>query len=251
MKQQRLLEICVDSPASALAAEAGGAGRLELCSALSEGGLTPGAGMLEVVMDMVHVPVHVLIRPRRGDFLYSEAEFKSMKIDIAHARKSGAAGVVLGMLMPDGQVDRARMEALIALARPMHVCFHRAFDLCADPFRTLDELMQLGIDKLLTSGQQANALLGADLIARLRMAAANSLVIMPGGGINQHNIQQLLEKTAVTEFHASARKRVASNMHYRREDLAMGAPGGLSEYESLEADLAHIQAMVRILSIAP
>lgn len=251
MKHHRLLEVCVDSIASALAAEAGGAGRLELCSALSEGGLTPGLGLLEVVRDAVSIPIHVLIRPRRGDFLYSDAEFRMMKKAIVAAKEQGARGVVLGMLLPVGHIDHERVQALVALSRPLEVTFHRAFDLCADPFGALDTLVQLGVDRLLTSGQQASGLAGAALIRQLQAQAGNALVVMPGGGIDRKNIAALLKATGAAEYHASARRQRTSAMLYRRETLAMGASQALSEYESLQTDALEVRALVEALRQAP
>lgn len=230
------LEICVDSLQSALSAEAGGATRVELCAALSEGGLTPSAGLIEVTKKSINIPVHVLIRPRRGDFLYSSPELEIMKQDIRGAKALGADGVVLGVLRADGQVDVERTGELVALAAPLSITFHRAFDMTPDPFRALEEIMQLKVDRLLTSGQQNSALAGADLIRALIKVAGSRLMVMPGGGINEENISELITRTGAVAYHASARSRVNGEMNFRNHILSMAGKHQLTEYENLMAD---------------
>lgn len=234
------LEICVDSIQSAITAEKAGADRIELCNSLSEGGTTPSAGMIEVVRKNINIDLHVLIRPRRGDFLYSGAEFEVMKKDIEVAKALGAEGVVVGMLKEDGHIDTSRVQELIALARPLSITFHRAFDLCSAPFTALDQLMQLKVDRLLTSGQQPTALAGASLICELVKRAGEQLVIMPGGDINPQNIQEIIKKTGATEYHTSGRRKINSQMDFRREQLSMAASPILTEYEQLVADPSRI-----------
>lgn len=236
MKKIKELEICADSVHSAMAAQAGGAQRVELCAALSEGGLTPGAGLLEVTRQKINIDLHVLIRPRRGDFLYSDLEFEIMKKDIEVAKKLGANGVVLGILKADGQVDTERTKKLIALASPLSVTFHRAFDRTPDPFRALEDIKKLKVDRLLTSGQQKTAIAGAELIGELVKAAGERLIIMPGGGISTENIEELLKLTGASAFHASARSRADSKMEFRNPNLSMSGNVALSEYENLQAD---------------
>lgn len=243
-----VLEICVDTAAAALAAAAGGAQRIELCSSLSEGGITPSAGLMEVVVQQLAIPVHVLIRPRRGDFLYSDLEFSIMKKDIALAKKLDAHGIVAGILRADGHIDLERTSELIALSRPLSFTFHRAFDLCADPLRAFDELLTLGVDRLLSSGQQASALAGAALLHELVQRANGRMVVMPGGGIHEANIRQLMEATGAAEYHASARSSSASPMLFRRQNLPMAGAQQLSEYEQLTADASRVQAMQQVLS---
>lgn len=239
------VEICVDSVASALQAEAGGATRIELCSSLSEGGLTPSAGLIDITKKNLHIPVHVLIRPRRGDFLYSQQELRVMEQDILQAKALGADGIVLGVLQADGQVDLLRTAELIALAAPLSITFHRAFDMTPDPFRALEDVIQLKADRLLTSGQQQTALAGVDLIAALIRQGRDRISIMPGGGINEANIQALLLKSGATAFHTSARSKVVSNMQFKHHGLAMGACQPLTEYENMVADAALISRMLQ------
>jgi copper homeostasis protein len=242
------LEICVDSVASAIAAEQGGAQRVELCDYLAGGGTTPSAGMIEVVRKSISIGMHVLVRPRRGDFLYSEAEYNVMKKDIEVCREMGVDGVVIGMLTRYGSIDRARTEELIAHAGPMSITFHRAFDLCTDPLKALDDLLQLHVHRLLTSGQQETALQGAELIRELNERAAGRLIVMPGGGVTPANVEELLAKTGVQEVHASVRKAVESGMVYRKDYPPMSSSRSLSEFEQLVADESLVRAMREALT---
>lgn len=241
------LEICVDSVASALAAEQGGAQRVELCDYLAGGGTTPSAGMIEVVRESIGIGLHVLIRPRRGDFLYSDLEFKIMKRDIQLCREMGVDGVVIGMLKKDGSIDTAGTKELIAHARPMSVTFHRAFDLTPDPVKALYDLLQLQVDRLLTSGQQETALQGAGLIRELQEHASGKLIVMPGGGVNAANVQELIRKTGVREVHASVRSKVETQMVFRKEYPPMSSNSVLSEFEQLVADVSQVKAMRELL----
>lgn len=242
-----ILEICTDSIASSLAAFEGGAHRLELCAALPVGGLTPSAGTIRLVREKVALPLHVLIRPRSGDFLYSADEFDIMRQDVRTARELGADGVVLGLLHPDGTIDLDRTRELMALARPMSVTFHRAFDVCADPFRALDELITLGVDRLLTSGQQSSAPQGAGLIGQLVKRAGDQLIILPGAGINDSNIENLMQQTGAREFHMSLSRKTNSPMAFRRPEVNMGGKLPESEYEHYQADATRIRRAVEIL----
>lgn len=230
------IEICVDSVESALQAQAGGATRVELCAALSEGGLTPSAGLIELTRQSLHIPVHVLIRPRRGDFLYSAHELEIMKRDIKTAKALGVEGIVLGVLQADGQVDVERTAELMALAAPLSITFHRAFDMTPDPFKALEDVIQLKVHRLLTSGQQPTALAGASLLAKLVKQASNRLIVMPGGGISEDNIRELFIRTGATAYHASARSRISSLMHFKNDGLGMAASHQLTEYENMVAD---------------
>ena len=238
-----VLEICVDSVASAIAAEQGGAQRVELCDYLAGGGTTPSAGMIEVVRKSIGIGLHVLIRPRRGDFLYSEAEVEVMKKDITLCRELGADGVVIGALTKNGRIDTAGSAALMAHAGPMSITFHRAFDLCADPMSALDDLLELGVHRLLTSGQEETALQGAELIRELHKRAAGKLIIMPGGGVTPANVEELRRLTGVREVHASVRRSVVSEMQFRKDYPPMSSNRNLSEFEQLVADVAQVKAM--------
>ena len=217
-----LLEMCVDSVDAAMAAEAGGADRVELCANLLEGGTTPSPGTMALACERLGIPVNVIVRPRGGDFLYTDAEFEVMRRDVLAAREAGASGVVIGLLTADGEVDAARTADLIALARPLSVTFHRAFDMARDPHVALDSLLDLGVDRLLTSGQEATALEGLDLIADLVRRAGERLVVMPGGGITPRNIGRILATSGAREVHVYAAQMVEGPMRHRNPRAFMG-----------------------------
>jgi copper homeostasis protein len=210
-----LLEACVDSVESAVAAEAGGAGRVELCAALVDGGVTPSAGMIARCRERVRLPIYVMIRPRGGDFLYTDAEFAVMRRDIDAAKSEGADGVVLGLLLPDGMIDAGRTRRLVDRARPMDVTFHRAIDVSRDPYEALETLIAIGVDRVLTSGQAPSALSGARVIAKMVRQAAERVVILPGGRITEQNARQLIQRTGASEIHVRGARRVRSGMQHR------------------------------------
>jgi len=203
------VEICVGDLESALAAEAGGADRVELCDNLAVGGTTPGPGTIAVACARIKIPVHVIIRPRGGDFIHSEAELAAMRLEIEVAKSLGAAGVVFGMLNPDATIDRERTERFVALARPMSVTFHKAFDQTRDPFAALETLMDLGVDRVLTSGSRPSALEGAGVLAGLVARAEGRIAILAGGRLSLENVRRVIELTGVREVHlGSAATRV-------------------------------------------
>ncbi|MBD5244621.1 MAG: copper homeostasis protein CutC [Barnesiella sp.] len=224
-KQQPLLEVCAGDLESVRAAAEGGAARVELCSALGEGGVTPSIGFLRQALLVPGLRVHVLIRPRGGDFLYTPEEVNAMVADIEACREAGAHGVVIGALTPDGDIDLPSCRRMIEAAGEMSVTFHRAFDLCRNPEEALDTIIELGCDRLLTSGQAATALEGTPLLRRLHDRAAGRLVILAGGGVTPDNAADILIGSGTNEVHASARAGVTSPMRYRKEGVAMGAPG--------------------------
>ncbi|MCY4147606.1 MAG: copper homeostasis protein CutC [Chloroflexi bacterium] len=240
-------EVAVDSLDSALAAQACGAQRIELCADLPSGGLTASPGLLELVCQRLHIPVAALIRPRRGDFLYSDAEISVMRRDIEFARQAGASAVVIGCLTADGSVDCERTGQLIEAAQPLPAVFHRAFDMCRDPFPALETLAGLGIARLLTSGQAASAEGGAPLIAQLAQRAAGRLTIMPGGGIHAENIRRIAQTTGAREFHFSGRRQLQSRMMYRNPQLSLGNG---DDYARWEASATRIRAIISALTDA-
>jgi copper homeostasis protein len=239
-----LIEVCASSVESALAAQAGGAARVELCSVLIEGGLTPSPALIELAREKLRIGLHVLIRPRGGDFCYNDTEFDVMKRDIAFCQRAGADGIVIGVLRPDGSVDMKQMRELIDAALPMKVTFHRAFDMAADAYRALDDVLALRVERLLTSGQRASAMEGRELIAQLVRRAGDGLIIMPGAGINEGNIRELIAAAGAREYHLSGQKKVASRMVHRNPHVFMGVPGQ-PEYEIAVTDAEKIRRVVQ------
>jgi copper homeostasis protein len=239
-----LLEVCAGSLSSALAARAGGAHRIELCTSLSEGGTTPSAGIIKKAIMLLDIPVFVLIRPRAGDFLYSDAEFDAMKEDILFCKERRAKGIVTGLLKTDGTIDIDRTAELVRLARPMQVTFHRAFDMTRDPLQTMEHIISLGIDRILTSGQANTVLDGADLIAAFISRAAGRIIIMPGGGINEDNVANLIQSTGATEIHASLRSQIQSKMQFRNITTSLGAESS-DEYTRMETDPERVRLVLK------
>lgn len=218
-------EICANSVESCLAAQAGGAHRVELCSGIPEGGTTPSIGDIRVARRLLDIKLYVIIRPRGGDFLYTSLELETMMENIKVARQEGADGLVTGCLTPEGEVDIPAMKRIMEVADGCPVTFHRAFDHCADPFRTLEDLIGLGVKRILTSGQQPTAPQGAELIRQLIMQANDRITIMPGCGINENNIHRLAQHTGAREFHFSAREKKASLMRPANPLVRMGNAG--------------------------
>jgi copper homeostasis protein len=216
-----ILEVPCGNIESVESALIGGADRIELCSALPLGGLTPTLGMFEAVAEY-KIPKFIMIRPREGDFVFSEKEFKSMLRDIEYFRKAGAHGIVSGILLENGEIDRERCHELIAASHPLPFTFHRAFDLTPDPFRSLNILLDLKVDRLLTSGQASDAYSGRELISKLVRHAGNKIVIMAGAGVNPANVVSICEATGVSEIHLSGRMRKKSQMLIHKTSVAMG-----------------------------
>lgn len=208
------IEIASSDYSTTKSAVEGGAHRIELCANLAEGGTTPGYGHIRRCREEFSVPICPIIRPRGGDFLYNDAEFDIMRRDVKLAKELGCDGVVLGVLLPDGRVDQTRMSILIKDAYPLPVVFHRAFDRCLDPFEAMEILVELGCERILTSGQQPTAPEGVDLIRQLREQANNRITIMPGSGVRAENIKNLAEQTGCSEFHASLRDKKKSDMEF-------------------------------------
>ncbi len=214
-----LLEVAVFNVASALAASKAGADRLELCDNNFEGGTTASYGTLLLVKEHVKIPVFPIIRPRGGDFCYSQDEFAVMKKDIQLCKKLGFGGVVFGILNNDGTVDSGRTAALVNLAYPLDVTFHRAFDRTVEPFAALEQIINTGCTRILTSGQMPNAIDGLQTIKQLVDAATNRIVIMPGSGIRSNNIQQIAEYAGVEELHSSAKKMLMNENIFKKVSM--------------------------------
>jgi len=220
-----ILEVCVNSAISAIEARKGGADRVELCENMHDGGTTPSTGTIRFTRKAIDIGLFVMIRPRGGDFLYSEAEFEIMKEDIRVAKKLGVDGMVFGILLPDGRIDKERMKVLADLSRPMSVTCHRAFDMTEDPFLALDELIGIGIDRILTSGQKTSAAEGTGLIKELIEKSSGRIIIMPGGGVKEYNINRLIRETGAKEIHVQLNKQETSRMIFHRSGILMGQPG--------------------------
>ena len=224
MEKKYLFEVCANGVESCLAAQAGGADRVELCAAIPEGGTTPSYGEIKVARRVLTTTrLHVIIRPRGGDFLYTPLEVERMVEDIKMCKELGVDGVVIGCLCADGTLDMAANRRLVEAAQGMSVTFHRAFDRCCDPRHALEQLIALGIDRVLTSGQQPTALEGIALLKELNTLAANRITILAGCGVNENNIKQIQCSTGVHEFHFSARIPVKSGMQYINSNVYMGA----------------------------
>ena len=241
------LEICVDSVESAVIAQEAGADRIELCSCLDVGGLTPSLGAITLAKSVLEIPIHVLIRPRMGDFCYSDLEFQQMLRDLRLAKDTKTEGVVFGILTPDGKVDIYRTALLLEAARPLRVTFHRAFDFCVDPFQALEDLISLGVDRILTSGQKNTALEGAPLLKELIEKADNRVIIMPGSGINSQNLPSLIKDTGAREYHLSASRFLPSPMLSEKEALDPKGFGN-AELSLRQADGDEIRKIRQLLS---
>ena len=245
-----ILECCVDSVESALAAAEGGADWLELCSGLIIGGLTPGVALFEQIRRYSDIPIRVLLRPRFGDFLYTEHEFEILKRETELFGRAGAEGIVIGCLKEDGSLHMPQMRALMEAAGGMKVTLHRAFDVCADPMEAYEQAGELGIDTILTSGQEENCLKGIELLKRLDRIREDKggPKLMAGAGVTPEVSRQFLAQTNITCYHMSAKKIVDSGMRYRKEGVPMGFPA-MDEYSIFRTDRKVVAEAKRILKI--
>jgi copper homeostasis protein len=239
-----LIEVCVEGIDGLVAAQEGGADRVELCAALIEGGITPSIGTVRQALAVAKIPFHVIVRPRGGDFLYSEREFGSMLDDVAALRDFGVAGVVVGCLRADGTIDEPRMAALAEAAGPLAVTCHRAFDMTRDPAEALEALVRCGVGRVLTSGQRDTAVEGADLLARLVRQAGGRIIVMACGGLDAGNIAGVLAATGVEEMHFAALKDVPSGMAYRNPNVGMGGTDLDREYRNTVTDAEAVAATI-------
>lgn len=238
------IEVCVGSATEAFEAQRCGADRVELCAALGEGGLTPSWGEITTARKLLtSTALNVIIRPRRGDFLYSAIEVDSMVADIEAASSIGADGVVIGCLTADGDVDMAAMQRLVAAAGSMSITFHRAFDMCRSQGDALQQIIDLGCDRVLTSGGKATAELGVQQLKLLVEQAADRIIVMPGCGINADNVLHIVGATGAREVHFSANRLVDSAMRYRNAAVSMGGDGSVDEFAIPQIDAGKIKAI--------
>lgn len=238
-----LLEVVVYNIESALRAQEGGADRIELCDNPGEGGTTPSYAVIEAVRQNVNMDVYVMIRPRGGDFLYSNYEFHAMKRDIHQCQKISVDGVVFGILTAEGRIDVKRCKELIERARPLKVTCHRAFDMTRDPFQALEDCIEAGFDRILTAGQQAQAAKGKELIGQLIQKANGRIAIMPGSGVNENTVEEIVRASNATEIHFSATAFRDSGMHYRNQQIAGMGSEEDSEFKLRTVDPARVKKM--------
>ena len=231
-----ILEICCGSLASAIAAQEGGAHRVELCANLYEGGTTPSHGTLELAREKLGIEINVLVRPRGSDFVYDENEMDIIRRDVIKCKELGIDGVVIGFLTPEGEIDTEKTAEIVELARPMSVTFHRAFDMCKDPYAALDELIEIGVDRILTSGQVNMAPDGVDLIAELVRKAGDRIIIMPGAGLEVENIAEFHAKVGAKEYHSTLWDKVESVMEFRMPGVFMGGLPEIPEFTWMQTD---------------
>lgn len=247
--EKYILECCVDSVESAINAESGGASRIELCSNLIIGGTTPDFALVREIRKHTTIRIHALIRPRFGDFCYSEYEMEIMKEQIRSLKEAGVEGVVIGVLDVDGNLNKDAMKELKDAADGLSITLHRAFDMCRDPYATLEDAIALGINTILTSGQKQSAWEGRELLAELIEKADGRIDIMAGAGIGAGVIEKLIPVTDGTSYHMSGKVTLDSKMKYRKADVSMGLPS-LSEYEIWQTSEDAVRAAVEVLKNA-
>lgn len=237
------IEVCLGSAESVVAAELGGADRVELCSDLFEGGCTPSLGDFRVAKKLTKIPINVMIRPRGGDFCYSDTEFEVMKEDIRVFKEEGANAVVFGILKPDGEIDEERTRELVELSRPLSVTFHRAFDMTRNAEKSLETLISLGVDRVLTSGLEPTVPEGAETLASLVKQAGDRIVVMPGCGINERNFKAVQEKIQAKEYHMSLSKKYKSQMEYHPGHIYMGGMLRQDEFTLSNTDVSRVKTV--------
>lgn len=244
MSKLQAIEICVENTDGLIAAQNAGADRVELCASLLEGGLTPGIGMVMEALRLAKVPFYAMVRPRGGDFLYSEIEFQSMIEDIKAFRELGVPGVVVGCLLPDGVIDEDRMRALVEAARPMAVTCHRAFDMTRDHVEAIEALVRAGVDRVLTSGRHSTAMEGLQVLAETVAAARGRIVVMACGELDAHNIAHVLDKTGAPEAHFAALQSQPSAMTFRNPLIGMGKTELEREYTNTVTSEVAVRATI-------
>jgi copper homeostasis protein len=239
-----LIEICVEGIDGFIAAQEAGADRVELCASLVEGGLTPSLATVRAAVEAARIPVHVIVRPRGGDFLYSGAEFATMLEDIRALRGEGVSGVVIGCLTADGRIDEERTAALVQAARPMSVTCHRAFDMTADAGEAIEALVRAGVDRVLTSGQRDTALEGLAILKDINVRAAGRIVVMGCGALDADNIRTVRDAAGLRELHFATLRTVPSGMVFRNPHVGMGGTGKDREYELTLTDVEAVRAAI-------
>jgi copper homeostasis protein len=244
MMSSPLIEICVEGIDGLAAAQAGGADRVELCASLLEGGLTPSMGVIKQAVAVAMIPFYVIIRPRGGDFLYSELEFLTMLDDVRACREMGVPGVVVGCLTADGRIDESRMGELVEAARPTKVTCHRAFDMARDPEEAIEALVRCGVDRVLTSGQRDSALEGIDVLRRIHDVARGRILIMACGGLDESNIAEVLLRSGADELHFKATVARPSGMKFRNPGVGMGDTPLEREFEVTITDSALVRRTI-------
>lgn len=241
------LEVCADSVESVLAAQKGGADRIELCGNVVIGGTTPSESLYREIRKHSDIKIHALIRPRFGDFCYTEYEFNIIRAEVKRFRELGAQGVVIGMLKPDGSLDMEHMKMLMEEADGMSVTLHRAFDVCKDPMEALEQAVSLGINTILTSGQKNNCVEGTPFLAELVKKSAGRIHIMAGAGVNAEAVSSIYEKTGITDYHMTGKIVLESEMQYRKEGVNMGLPS-LSEFEIFRTSEQEVRKARNVLN---
>ena len=237
------LEVIGFNIESCLLAQAAGAHRIELCDNPGEGGTTPSYGFIKAVREKLQIELYPIIRPRGGDFLYSDAEFEVMKTDVKICKDLGSDGVVIGILNADGKVDKERCRELVALAYPLGVTFHRAFDRVKDAAKALEDVIEVGCERILTSGLVPNALDGAETLAALIKQADERIIIMPGSGVRADNIVELAQKTGAVEFHTSARINIESKMSYTNEAMKESLKSVTVDADEIKAIITNLKSL--------
>lgn len=245
MKERKMkIEVCVENTDGLIVAQEAGADRIELCASLLEGGLTPSVGMIRKALEVATVPFFVIVRPRGGDFLYSEVEFEAMLEDVRLLRDMRVQGVVVGCLNADGTVDEGRTRLLVDEARPMAVTFHRAFDRARDPLEAVEALVRCGVDRVLTSGRHDTAIEGAGVLRASVEAAEGRLIVLACGALDETNVAEVVARTGVEEIHFAARRRGPSRMRYRNPSLGVGATDLERGFERMVTDAEAIRATI-------
>ena len=239
-----LIEICLEDVQSVIAAQKGGADRVELCSDLFEGGLTPTIGTVRTALKAASIPINCMIRPRGGDFCYSDIEFEVMKQDVMAFKEAGVNGIVFGILTPEGDVDMKRSREIINLARPLAVTFHRAFDMTRDPYKALENLIELGVDRVLTSGQEATVPEGSELLAELVKLAGDRIIVMPGCGITERNFDRIRRQIGAKEYHVHLPGAEKSMMEFHPGHIYMGGLLRQSEFTITHTDPARVRSVL-------